>query len=180
MVKALPLQDVTVVSLENAATAPLCSRNLADLGARVIRVERPEGEFARTIDNVLGAWSSNDLWVNASKQDVTLNLKDPRAADILYRLVERADILLENLKPGVAQQVGARYEILCEKNPRLVYCHIAGYGQDGPYRNRKAYDYIIQGETGLIELTGTPESPARVGAGVSDTVAALMLASTRS
>lgn len=169
--------DVLIVSLEQSVAGPLCSRLFADLGARVIKVERPgSGDFARTWGSAVGPWSSADLWVNPNKESMTLNLKHARGREVMARLLKRADVLIETFKPGVADRLNLSYEKLSPSHPRLVYAHISGYGQDGPYRDKRAMDSLIQGEAGLIALTGTEESPARSAASVADISAGLYAA----
>ncbi len=163
------LEGVTVLALEQSVSGPLCTRLLADLGARVIKVERPGvGDLSRSWDQALGPWSSVDLWVNANKESLTLDMKQERGREILLRLVERADVVLETFTPGAAARMGLDYETLRARNPSVVYCHISGYGQSGPYRDRKAMDLLIQGEAGLIELTGSESEPARLAVSVAD------------
>lgn len=175
--KASAFSDVLVVSLEQSVAGPLCSRLLADLGARVIKVERPgQGDLSRRWDQAIGPWSSVDLWVNPNKESLTLNLKHPQGREILLRLVEEADVFIESFTPGVVGNLGIDYESVRHKNPKIVYCHISGYGQDGPYRDKRAMDMLIQGEAGLIALTGSKEEPARLAASVADISAGLYAA----
>jgi itaconate CoA-transferase len=165
----LPLDGITVLALEHAIAAPFCTRQLADLGARVIKIERPGvGDFARQYDDRVRGLSSHFVWCNRSKQSLTLDLKHPEAAGILAKLVERADVLVQNLAPGATARLGLGYDALREKHPRLIVCDISGYGADGPYRDRKAYDLLIQAESGLISITGTPEHPSKVGCSIAD------------
>ena len=139
-----PLDDITVVSLEHAIAAPFCTRQLADLGARVIKVERPGGgDFARDYDQRVNGLASHFVWVNRSKESVTLDLKQPPALAVLFELLARADVLVQNLAPGAAARMGLSYQVLSEVHPRLIVCDISGYGSDGPYRDKKAYDLLI-------------------------------------
>ena len=165
----LPLDGITVLALEHAIAAPFCTRQLADLGARVIKIERPGvGDFGRHYDDRVRGLSSHFVWCNRSKQSLTLDIKHAAAAGILAKLVESADVLVQNLAPGAASRLGLSYEALREKHPALIVCDISGYGADGPYRDRKAYDLLIQAESGLISITGTPEHPAKVGCSIAD------------
>ena len=174
-----PLQGITVVALEQAVAAPFATRQLADLGARVIKVERPgTGDFARGYDQRVRGLSSHFVWANRSKESLTLDLKQPAAAEVLLRLIHtRADVLVQNLAPGAAARLGLSYEALSATRPGLVVCDISGYGDDalrpGPYRDKKAYDLLIQSEAGLLSVTGTPDAPAKVGASVADIAAGM-------
>ncbi|MGZ5272403.1 MAG: CaiB/BaiF CoA transferase family protein, partial [Ramlibacter sp.] len=169
-----PLDGITVVSLEHAIAAPFCTRQLADLGARVIKVERPgRGDFARDYDQRTGGLASHFAWVNRSKESLTLDLKQLPALDALHALVARADVLVQNLAPGAAARMGFSYETLKAKHPRLVVCDISGYGNDGPYRDRKAYDLLIQSEAGFLSVTGTPEEPCKSGNSIADIAAGM-------
>jgi len=169
-----PLDGITVVALEQAVAAPLATRHLADLGARVIKIERPEtGDFARGYDETVRGLSSNFVWLNRSKESVTLDLKHPRSAEILTRLVERADVFLQNLAPGAAARLGFSAETLLAHYPRLVVCDISGYGDSGPYRDKKAYDLLVQAEAGLLSITGSPEAPAKTGISAADIAAGI-------
>ena len=169
-----PLDGITVVALEQAVAAPLATRHLADLGARVIKIERPEtGDFARGYDETVRGLSSNFVWLNRSKESVTLDLKHPRSAEILTRLVERADVFLQNLAPGAAARLGFSAETLLAHYPRLVVCDISGYGDNGPYRDKKAYDLLVQAEAGLLSITGSPEAPAKTGISAADIAAGI-------
>ena len=166
-----PLQGITVVALEHAIAAPLCTRHLADQGARVIKVERPGvGDFARGYDQRVRGLSSHFVWTNRSKQSLTLDLKHPQAIDVLGRLLDRADVLVQNLAPGAAARMGLSYEALSPQHPRLIVCDISGYGDDpvraGPYRDRKAYDLLIQSESGFLSVTGGPDEPAKAGCSI--------------
>ncbi|WP_427912639.1 CaiB/BaiF CoA transferase family protein [Ramlibacter sp. MMS24-I3-19] len=171
---ARPLDGITVVSLEHAIAAPFCTRQLADLGARVIKVERPgRGDFARDYDQRTGGLASHFAWVNRSKESLTLDLKQLPALDALHALVARADVLVQNLAPGAAARMGFSYELLKPKHPRLVVCDISGYGNDGPYRDKKAYDLLIQSEAGFLSVTGTPEEPCKSGNSIADIAAGM-------
>jgi itaconate CoA-transferase len=169
-----PLDGVTVLSFEHAVAAPVCTRHLADLGARVIKVERPQvGDFARGYDHRVRGLSSYFVWANRSKESLTLDLKHPEASAIVERLLERADVLVQNLAPGAAARLGLAADRLRERHPRLIVCDISGYGDGGPYRDMKAYDLMIQAEAGLVSVTGTPESPARCGFSAADVAAGM-------
>ena len=164
-----PLEGVTVVALEHAIAAPFCTRQLADQGARVIKIERPGGgDFARGYDTRARGLSSHFVWTNRSKESFSLDLKHALAPGILQRLIARADVLVQNLAPGAAARLGLSHEALCGVHPRLIVCDISGYGADGPYRDRKAYDLLIQSESGFLSVTGTPEAPAKAGASIAD------------
>jgi itaconate CoA-transferase len=169
-----PLDGITVVSLEHAIAAPFCTRHLADLGARVIKVERPgQGDFARAYDSRVKGQASHFVWVNRSKESLTLDLKQAAAQAVLADLLARADVLVQNLAPGAAQRMGLGYDALHAKHPRLVVCDISGYGHNGPLRDKKAYDLLIQSEAGLLSITGTPDAPAKAGAPVADIAAGM-------
>jgi itaconate CoA-transferase len=165
----LPLEGITVVSLEQAVAAPFATRQLADLGARVIKVERPEvGDFARGYDTTVKGLSSHFVWLNRSKESLTLNLREEGAKEILSGLIEKADIFIQNLAPGAAGRLGFGAEVLRKRHPRLIVCDVSGYGASGPYRHKKAYDLLVQCEAGLVSITGTPEVPSKVGISISD------------
>ncbi|SDM08572.1 Crotonobetainyl-CoA:carnitine CoA-transferase CaiB [Oryzisolibacter propanilivorax] len=169
-----PLDGITVVSLEHAVAAPFCTRQLADLGARVIKVERPgSGDFARGYDTRVRGQSSHFTWINRSKESLALDLKQPEAQGALAQLLERADVLVQNLAPGAAARMGLAYEALQARHPRLIVCDISGYGMDGPYRDKKAYDLLIQSEAGFLSVTGTPDTPAKAGISVADIAAGM-------
>jgi crotonobetainyl-CoA:carnitine CoA-transferase CaiB-like acyl-CoA transferase len=169
-----PLDGITVVSLEQAIAGPFATRHLADLGARVIKVERPGGgDFARGYDETVLGLSSHFVWVNRSKESLTLDLKHPRAKDILGRLLPRADVFVQNLAPGAAVRLGLGAEELLGRYPRLIACDISGYGDSGPYRDKKAYDLLIQSEAGLLSITGTPETPSKAGISIADIAAGM-------
>ncbi|HEX4137998.1 MAG TPA: CaiB/BaiF CoA-transferase family protein [Bryobacteraceae bacterium] len=165
----LALDGVTVVTLEQAVSAPFATRQLADMGARVIKVERPGvGDFARGYDERVRGLASHFVWCNRSKESMTLDLKHPEASAILARLLEKADILVQNLAPGAAARLGLSYEALQEKHPGLIVCDISGYGDNGPYRDKKAYDLLIQSESGFLSVTGTPDVPSKAGNSIAD------------
>ena len=169
-----PLDGITVVSLEHAVAAPFCTRQLADLGARVIKVERPgSGDFARGYDQRVQGQSSHFTWINRSKQSLALDVKQPQAKQALLALLASADVLVQNLAPGAAARMGLSYEALNAHNPRLIVCDISGYGSDGPYRDKKAYDLLIQSEAGFLSVTGTPETPSKSGISVADIAAGM-------
>ncbi|MFF8634192.1 CaiB/BaiF CoA transferase family protein [Streptomyces pilosus] len=173
-VRGLPLSGVTVVSVEQAVAAPYATRQLADLGARVIKVERPgEGDFARRYDTTVHGHSSYFVWINRSKESLTLDLKDPRGRAILHRLLADADVFVQNLAPGAAGRLGLGTGELTRRYPRLIPCTISGYGTSGPWADRKAYDMLMQCQTGLVSLTGTPEETARTGISVADIAAGM-------
>ena len=169
-----PLDGITVVSLEHAIAAPFCTRQLADLGARVIKVERPgTGDFARAYDQRVKGQSSHFVWTNRSKESLALDLKQPAALAALKTLLAQADVLVQNLAPGAAARMGLSYEALKSEHPRLVVCDISGYGEDGPYRDKKAYDLLIQSEAGFLSVTGTSETVAKAGNSVADIAAGM-------
>ena len=168
------LEGVTVVTLEHAIAAPFCTRQLADLGARVIKVERPGvGDFARAYDGRVRGLASHFVWTNRSKESLTLDVKHPEAAAILDKLLARADVLVQNLAPGAAARLGLSYEALAPKHPKLIVCDISGYGADGPYRDKKAYDLLIQSESGFVSITGSPDQPAKAGCSIADIAAGM-------
>ena len=169
-----PLDGITVVSLEHAIAAPFCTRQLADLGARVIKVERPGvGDFARAYDTRVKGESSHFVWTNRSKESLTLDLKNPQALAALMKLLEGADVLVQNLAPGAAARMGLSFDALHAKLPKLIVCDISGYGDNGPYRDKKAYDLLIQSEAGFLSVTGTPETPSKAGNSVADIAAGM-------
>jgi itaconate CoA-transferase len=171
---ALPLHGITVVSIEQAVAAPFATRQLADLGARVIKVERPEGgDFARGYDRAVNGLSSYFVWLNRSKESLTLDLKHTDAQAVLARLLERADVFVQNLAPGAADRLGAAPADLRVRHPRIITCAVSGYGSSGPYAQKKAYDMLIQAEVGLVSITGTEEIPSRVGISVADIAAGM-------
>lgn len=169
-----PLDGISVVSLEHAVAAPFCTRQLADLGARVIKVERPgSGDFARGYDQRVQGQSSHFTWINRSKQSLALDVKQPQAKSALLELLKSADVLVQNLAPGAAARMGLSYAALKDLNPKLIVCDISGYGADGPYRDKKAYDLLIQSEAGFLSVTGTPETPSKSGISVADIAAGM-------
>ena len=169
-----PLDGITVVSLEHAVAAPFCTRQLADLGARVIKVERPgTGDFARGYDQRVNGQSSHFTWINRSKESLALDVKQPAAKAALLELLKTADVLVQNLAPGAAARMGLSFEALKASNPKLIVCDISGYGADGPYRDKKAYDLLIQSEAGFLSVTGTPETPSKSGISVADIAAGM-------
>jgi crotonobetainyl-CoA:carnitine CoA-transferase CaiB-like acyl-CoA transferase len=170
----LPLQGTIVVAVEQAVAAPFASRQLADLGARVIKIERPGvGDFARSYDTTVKGLASHFVWTNRSKESLTLDLKTPEASDVLTRLVARADVFMHNLAPGAIGRLGFGSETLRPRYPRLVTCEISGYGSSGPYRDKKAYDLLVQSEVGLVSITGTDETPSKVGISIADIAAGM-------
>src|SRR5450830_1306136 len=169
-----PLDGITVISLEHAIAAPFCTRQLADLGARVIKIERPgAGDFARAYDQRVNGEASHFVWVNRSKESLTLDLKQPEALQVLQDLLKDADVLVQNLAPGAAARMGLGYDSLKDSHPRLIVCDISGYGDDGPYRDKKAYDLLIQSEAGFLSVTGTPDDPCKAGNSVADIAAGM-------
>ncbi|HYE71540.1 MAG TPA: CaiB/BaiF CoA-transferase family protein [Aquabacterium sp.] len=170
-----PLAGITVVALEHAVAAPFATRQLADLGARVIKVERPgAGDFARGYDERVRGQSSHFIWTNRSKESVALDLKRPRALEVLERLVlEKADVLVQNLAPGAAARLGLSHDQLAPRKPGLIVCDISGYGADGPYRDQKAYDLLIQAEAGFVSVTGSDAEPAKAGIAIADIAAGM-------
>lgn len=169
-----PLEGITVVTLEHAIAAPFATRQLADLGARVIKIERPgTGDFARAYDHRVNGLASHFVWTNRSKESLTLDLKHPSAARVLAALTEKADVVVQNLAPGAAARLGLSYPALAETNPGIIVCNISGYGADGPDRDRKAYDLLIQAEAGFLSVTGSPDQPAKAGVSVADIAAGM-------
>jgi itaconate CoA-transferase len=169
-----PLDGIMVVSLEQAVAAPFAARQLADLGARVIKIERPNvGDFARGYDATVKGMSSHFVWLNRSKESLTLDLKHSSAAQILEGLLERADVVIQNLSPGAARRLGLGAESVLPKYPRLIVCDISGYGDNGPYASRKAYDLMVQAEAGVLSVTGTADTPSKVGISIADIAAGM-------
>ena len=169
-----PLDGVTVVTLEQAVAAPFATRQLADLGARVIKVERPKvGDFARAYDSTVKGLSSHFVWLNRSKESLTLDLKRPEARDVVSRLLERADVFVQNLAPGAAGRLGLDAGTLRERRPQLIVCDVSGYGSTGPYRDKKAYDLLVQAEAGLVSITGTETEPVKSSISVADIAAGM-------
>ena len=168
----LPLEGITVVALEQAVAAPFATRQLADLGACVIKIERPgTGDFARHYDETVNGMASHFVWLNRSKESMTLDLKKEGAGEVLERLIGTADVFVQNLAPGAAERLGLGASRLRERHPRLVHCGISGYGEGGPYTKKKAYDLLVQCEAGLVSITGTEETPSKVGISVADIAA---------
>jgi itaconate CoA-transferase len=164
-----PLDDITVVSLEQAIAAPLASRHLADWGARVIKIERPEaGDFARNYDTAMDGLSSQFVWTNRSKESLALDIKAPHARDTLDTLLAQADVFIQNLAPGAAARLGLDAKSLVARFPRLIACDISGYGSGGPYSDKKAYDLLVQCETGFLSINGTPDTPSKCGLAIAD------------
>lgn len=167
-----PLDGITVVSLEHAIAAPFCTRQLADNGARVIKVERPGvGDFARKYDERTRGMASHFVWTNRSKESLTLDLKHEDAGPILNELLAEADVLVQNLAPGAAARMGLSFGALHKRFPKLIVCDISGYGEGGPYETKKAYDLLIQSESGFISVTGSPDAPAKAGCSIADIAA---------
>ena len=171
---ALPLAGITVVALEQVIAAPFCTRQLAELGARVIKIERPGvGDAARAYDGAVKGLSSHFVWVNRSKESVTLDAKHPEARAILARLVAGADVFVQNLAPGAAARLGLGAEELRARHPQLVWCGISGYGENGPYSDKRAYDLLVQCETGMLSVTGTEDQPSKAGIPIADIAAGM-------
>jgi itaconate CoA-transferase len=168
------LSGVTVVALEHVIAAPFATRHLADLGARVIKVERPGGgDFARGYDQRVRGLASHFVWTNRGKQSIALDLKAPEGLEVLDRLVRRADVVIQNLAPGAAARLGCGYDALAAKNPAVILCEISGYGEAGPYSDKKAYDLLVQSEAGLLSVTGTPEEVVKAGISIADIAAGM-------
>ena len=164
-----PLEGVTVVALEHVIAGPFCTRQLADLGARIIKIERPGvGDPSRAYDERVRGLASHFVWTNRSKESITLDLKHAEAREIVRKLLRNADVLVQNLAPGSAARMGFSFDALKDQYPRLIVCDISGYGADGPYRDKKAYDLLIQSESGLLSVTGTPETPSKSGSSIVD------------
>ena len=169
-----PLDGVVVLSLEHAVAAPFCSRQLADYGARVIKIERPDtGDFARHYDSAVNGLSSYFVWLNRSKESLTLDVKHPAAREVLDVLLPKVDVLVQNLAPGSAGRLGLDYASLSSRFPRLIVVDISGYGDSGPFRDKKAYDLLVQAESGLVSVTGSPDLPARCGVSIADIAAGM-------
>ena len=169
-----PLKGITVVAVEQAVATPFATRQLADLGARVIKIERPDGgDFARGYDTTVNGLSSHFVWLNRSKESLTLDLKRPEASDVMARLLQRTDVFVQNLAPGAADQIGAAATDLRKRYPRLIVCSVSGYGSSGPYARKKAYDLLVQSEVGLISITGTEAAASKVGISVADIAAGM-------
>ena len=169
-----PLEGIKVVTFEHAIAAPFCTRQLADLGARVIKVERPGvGDFARGYDERVSGLASHFVWTNRSKESITLDVKQPAALDVAHALLADADVFVQNLAPGATQRLGLDYDTLRERYPRLIVCDISGYGLDGPFRDKKAYDLLIQSESGFLSITGANGEPAKAGCSIADIAAGM-------
>jgi itaconate CoA-transferase len=164
----LPLSGLRVVALEQAVAAPFCTRQLADMGADVIKIERPGGDFARDYDGALNGVSAYFAWLNRGKRSIVLDVKDAHDQGVCERLLARADVFVHNLAPGAVERLGFGFDALAARHPRLVWCGISGYGPDGPYRDRKAYDLLVQAEAGIVEMTGSADAPAKVGVSIAD------------
>lgn len=167
------LEGLLVIAIEQAVAAPFCTSRLADAGARVVKVERPEGDFARRYDRYVNGESTYFVWLNRGKESICLDLKDPADKEILAGMIARADIMVQNLAPGALARLGFPSTALRRAHPRLIVCDISGYGDEGPYAGMKAYDLLVQAEAGLCSVTGGPEAPARVGVSVCDIAAGM-------
>jgi itaconate CoA-transferase len=164
-----PLEGITVIALEQVIAAPFATRQLAELGARVIKIERPDGgDSARGYDTTVKGLSSHFVWTNRGKESITLNLKRPDAMEVVHKLLARADVFIQNLAPGAADRLGLGADALRTRYPRLIVCGLSGYGSSGPYRDKKAYDLLVQCEAGMLSITGTPETPSKAGIPVAD------------
>ena len=168
-----PLDGLLVVSVEQAVAAPMCGRRLADAGARVLKIERPEGDFARGYDRLLNGASVYFIWLNRGKESVVVDLGNPEDRKLFEAVVAKADVLVQNLKPGALAKLGLGVDELCRRHPRLIACSISGYGEEGPYAERKAYDLLIQAESGLASVTGDAAAPSRVGISIVDVATGL-------
>ena len=174
MTQTAPLDGITVLSFEHAIAAPLCTRQLAELGARVIKIERRKvGDFSRHYDERVKGQSSHFVWTNRSKQSFTLDIKHELSQEILQRLISKADVLVQNLAPNAMVKIGLDYESLKERHDKLIVCNISGYGSDGPYQNKKAYDLLVQAEAGFLSVTGTERDMVKAGISVADTAAGM-------
>jgi crotonobetainyl-CoA:carnitine CoA-transferase CaiB-like acyl-CoA transferase len=174
----LPLWGIRVVALEQAVAAPLCSRHLHDLGAEVVKVERPDGgDFARHYDDAVSGLSANFVWLNHGKRSVALDVRSEEGSAALWSLLAGADVFVHNLGPGAVERLGFGFEAVHAANPRLIWCAISGYGADGPLRDRKGFDLLLQGEAGILAVTGTREEPAKVGIPIGDAAAGIYAAS---
>src|SRR6478752_7120168 len=169
-----PLSGIVVIALEQAVAVPFATRQLADLGARVIKIERPgTGDFARGYDTTVRGLASHFVWLNRSKESLTLDLKRPHAREVLERLIARADVFVQHLAPGAVDRMGLGAETLRARHPGLIVCGLTGYGSTGPYAGKKAYDLLVQSEAGLLSITGTPETPSKVGCSIVDIAAGM-------
>ncbi len=174
MTQTAPLDGITVLSFEHAIAAPLCTRQLAELGARVIKIERRKvGDFSRHYDERVKGQSSHFVWTNRSKQSFTLDIKHELSQEILQRLISKADVLVQNLAPNAMVKIGLDYESLKERHDKLIVCNISGYGSEGPYQNKKAYDLLVQAEAGFLSVTGTERDMVKAGISVADTAAGM-------
>ncbi len=162
------LTNTLVVSIEQAVAAPYCTRLLVEAGARVIKVERPDGDFARHYDTIVNGESAYFIWLNNGKESLLLDAKDADDKQLLRSILEKADVFIQNLRPGAVNALGFGYEQIVEFNPKIIMCSISGYGSEGDYANKKAYDFLVQGESGLCSITGAPGEPARAGISVCD------------
>lgn len=170
----LPLEGVTVISIEQAIAVPFATRQLADLGARVIKVERPEkGDFARSYDATVNGMASHFVWCNRSKESLALDLKTDKGKEVLDRLLENADVLIQNLAPGALERMGYEPEQLIKQHKKLIVCSVSGYGKEGPYEHKKAYDLLVQCEAGLVSITGSDETPSKAGISIADIAAGM-------
>jgi len=169
----LPLEGLLVVALEQAVAAPMCTCRLADAGARVIKIERPEGDFARGYDSAMHGESAYFVWLNRGKESVVLDLAKPADKALFAAMLARADVLVQNLKPGAIAKLGFPITQLRRAHPRLIVCSVSGYGEEGPFAGRKAYDLLVQAESGLSSVTGGPDAPSRVGVSVCDIAAGM-------
>lgn len=165
---AQPLEGILVIAVEQAAAAPFASSRLADAGARVIKIERAEGDFARGYDNAVLGDSTYFVWLNRGKESLVLDFRKPDDLALLQTMIERADVLIQNLGPGAAERAGFGWQAMRERNPRLITCDITGYGEEGPYAGNRAYDLLVQAESGVASVTGTPDAPGRVGVSACD------------
>src|ERR1700681_3916534 len=171
---SFPLGGVTVLAIEQAVAVPFATRQLADLGARGIKIGGPSaGDFARPYGTPVRGMASHFVWLNRSKESLTLDLKHPEARQIVHQLLTDADVFIQNLAPGATERLGLGPEDLTQRYPRLIVCGVSGYGSSGPYRDKKAYDLLVQCETGLVSVTGTPETPSKVGISIADTAAGM-------
>src|SRR5690625_4547260 len=170
----LPLEGITVVTLEQAIAAPFATRQLADMGARVIKIERPEvGDFARNYDTTVNGLSSHFVWCNRSKESIEVDLKTEDGKEVLRRLIDKADVFMQNLAPGAIERMGFDPEALTEKHPELIVCSLSGYGTGGPYEAKKAYDLLVQCEAGLVSITGNEGIPSKAGISIADIAAGM-------
>ncbi|RUV48689.1 CoA transferase, partial [Mesorhizobium sp. M7A.F.Ca.MR.228.00.0.0] len=165
---ARPLEGLFVVSIEQAVAAPLCTVRLADAGARVVKIERPEGETARHYDSAVEGMSAYFVWLNRGKESAVLDLKAEHDLALLHRMVAHADVLVQNLAPGATDRLGLSADAIAEKFPRLIAINIVGYGQDTPYAAMRAYDMLVQAESGICAVTGTPDTPSKIGVSAAD------------